>query len=140
MLLQPERINAYAQAVIQTMRADEHERGCLPEARVLQGDLTYHSSLERLPPDEERFVLLAMQQTLVERGLCLREHGDQGALLVFPSYYLRERAELGGYPVVLVSYQFCWRNPLDGSARVSEAGKQRCPKSREANCLQGRTL
>ena len=26
-LLQPERINAYAQAVIQTLRADEHERG-----------------------------------------------------------------------------------------------------------------
>ena len=28
-LLQPERINAYAQAVIQTMRADEFERGCI---------------------------------------------------------------------------------------------------------------
>ena len=28
-LVQPGRINAYAQAVIQTMRADEHERGCL---------------------------------------------------------------------------------------------------------------
>ena len=28
-LLQPERINAYAQAVIQTIGADEHERGCL---------------------------------------------------------------------------------------------------------------
>src|SRR5207244_160251 len=47
-LLQPERINAYAQAVIQTMREDEYERGCLPEERVLNGDLTYHSSIERL--------------------------------------------------------------------------------------------
>ena len=28
-LLRPGRINAYAQAVIQTMRADEHERGKL---------------------------------------------------------------------------------------------------------------
>jgi hypothetical protein len=27
-LLQPERINAYAQVVIQTLRADEHQRGC----------------------------------------------------------------------------------------------------------------
>lgn len=72
-LLQPERINAYAQAVIQTMRADEHERGCLPEERVLNGDLTYHSSIARLEADEERFVLLAMHQTLVERGLCLRD-------------------------------------------------------------------
>ena len=90
-LLQPERINAYAQAVIQTMRADEHERGCLAEERVLNGDLTCHSSLARLGADEERFVLLAMHQTLVERGLCLREHTDNGPLLIFPSYYRRER-------------------------------------------------
>ncbi len=105
-LLQPERINAYAQAVIQTMRADEHERGCLPEERVLNGDLTYHSSMGRLKADDERFVLLAMHQTLVERGLCLREHTDKGPLLIFPSYYRRERPELVGHPAVLVSYRF----------------------------------
>jgi len=105
-LLQPERINAYAQAVIQTMREDEHERGCLPEERVLNGDLTYHSSIARLEADEERFVLLAMHQTLVERGLCLREHTSKGPMLVFPSYYRRERPELAGHPAVLVSYRF----------------------------------
>ncbi len=105
-LLQPERINAYAQAVIQTMREDKHERGCLPEERVLNGDLTYHSSIARLEADEERFVLLAMHQTLVERGLCLREHTDKGTLLIFPSYYRRERPELVGHPAVLVSYRF----------------------------------
>jgi small GTP-binding protein len=105
-LLQPERINAYAQAVIQTMREDEHERGCLPEERVLEGHLTYHSSIARLEADEERFVLLAMHQTLVERGLCLREHTDRGPLLIFPSYYRRERPELVGHPAVLVSYRF----------------------------------
>jgi small GTP-binding protein len=105
-LLQPERVNAYAQAVIQTLRADEHERGCLPEERVLNGDLAYHSSMERLPAEEERFVLLAMHQTLVERGLCLREHTDKGPLLIFPSYYRRERPELLGHPAVLVSYRF----------------------------------
>ena len=105
-LLQPERINAYAQAVIQTMRADEHERGCLPEERVLKGDLMYQSSITRLGRDDERFVLLAMHQTLVERGLCLREHTDKGPLLIFPSYYRRERPELVGHPAVLVSYRF----------------------------------
>lgn len=105
-LLQPEHINAYAQAVIQTMREDEHERGCLLEERVLKGDLAYHSSMLRLEGDEERFVLLAMHQTLVERGLCLREHTEKGPLLVFPSYYRRERPELVGHPAVLVSYRF----------------------------------
>jgi hypothetical protein len=103
-LLQPELINAYAQAVIRTLRADEH--GSIAEARVLGGDLAYQSGTPRLPTDEERFVLLAMHQTLVERGLCLREHTDTGPLLIFPSYYRRERPELVGHPAVLVSYRF----------------------------------
>jgi small GTP-binding protein len=105
-LLQPERINAYAQAVIQTLRGDEHERGAIPEERVLRGEMTYTSSIKRLEAEEERFVLLAMHQTLVERGLCLREHTEKGPLLIFPSYYRRERPELVGHPAVLVSYRF----------------------------------
>lgn len=106
-LLQPERINAYAQAVIQTLRADEYERGAIAEERVLGGDLAYQSSAQRLgDAEEERFVLLAMHQTLVERGLCLREQTETGPLLIFPSYYRRERPELVGHPAVLVSYRF----------------------------------
>ena len=105
-LLQPERINAYAQAVIRTLQADEHQRGCLMEERVLKGDLAYESSMPRLTGDEERFVLLAMHQTLVERGLCLRQPTAKGNLLVFPSYYRRERPEQVKFPAVLVNYHF----------------------------------
>jgi hypothetical protein len=110
-LIQPERINAYAQAVIQTLRDDPHERGCIPEERVLAGKLKYASTLERLPADEERIVLLAMHQTLVKQGLCLRMHDDSDTpktptLLIFPSFYRRERPELDGHPAVFVSYRF----------------------------------
>ncbi len=73
-LLQPERINSYAQAVIQTLRDDPYERGCIEEERVLTGNLHYSPSTQRLSADDERFVLHAMHQTLVERGMCLREH------------------------------------------------------------------
>ncbi len=105
-LLQPELINAYAQAVIQTLRTDPHERGCLSEERVLKGELVYHSFVSRLETDDEQIVLLAMHQKLVESGLCIREHTEEGPLLIFPSYYRRERPELVGHPSVLVSYQF----------------------------------
>jgi len=110
-LIQPERINAYAQAVIQTLRDDPQERGCIPEERVLAGNLKYASTLERLPADEERIVLLAMHQTLVKQGLCLRMHDDSDTptiptLLIFPSFYRRERPELDGHPAVFVSYRF----------------------------------
>ncbi len=47
-----------------------------------------------------------MHQTLVERGLCLREQTDKGAVLVFPSYYRRECTDLVGHPAVLLSYRF----------------------------------
>ena len=106
-LLQPERINAYAQAVIQTVREDEFDRGCISEQRVLDGNLTYHSSAERLPKDEEQFVLLAMHQILVKRGLCIRHQAESGEmLLIFPSYYRRERQEPNRTPAVQVSYTF----------------------------------
>lgn len=106
-LLQPERINAYAQAVIQTIREDEYDRGCILEEPVLKGDLTYHSSIDRLNGDEERFVLLAMHQILVERGLCIRHMTETGEiLLILPSYYRRERPEPVSTPTVQVSYRF----------------------------------
>jgi len=105
-LVQPERINAYAQAVIRTLQSDDQQRGCLLEERVLKGDLKYESSMPRLEEEDERFVLLAMHQTLVERGLCLRQPSDKGNLLIFPSYYRRERPEQVGHPAVLVSYRF----------------------------------
>lgn len=38
-LLQPELINAYAQVVIKSLRDDPLERGCIPEERVLRGEL-----------------------------------------------------------------------------------------------------
>lgn len=105
-LLQPETINAYGQATITTLREDQQERGCILEERVLGGDLTYQSSMARLKRDDERIVLIAMHQILVEKGHCLREHTDQGTLLVFPSFYKRERPELSKYPAPIVSYVF----------------------------------
>ena len=109
-LLQPERINAYAAAVVRSVRAHTEEIGCIAEEAVLAGRLDYQG-MRRLPPAEEQIVLRAMYQTLVEHGLCLREPTEKGTLLIFPSYFKRERPELAGHPLVLVTYQFS--GPLD---------------------------
>ena len=42
----------------------------------------------------------------MERGLCLRQPTAKGNLLVFPSYYRRERQEQPKFPAVLVDYRF----------------------------------
>jgi small GTP-binding protein len=104
-LLQPERINAYAAAVIRSVRAHMDEIGCISEERVLAGELDYQD-MKRLPRHEEEIVLRAMHQTFVEHGLCLREHTEQGTVLVFPSYFKRERPEAPDYMPALVTYQF----------------------------------
>jgi DNA-directed RNA polymerase subunit RPC12/RpoP len=57
-----------------------------------------------LAAGDEQIVLRAMQQTFVEHGLCLREPTDTGTVLVFPSYFRRERPEQAGHPALLVSY------------------------------------
>jgi small GTP-binding protein len=105
-LLQPEHVNAYGQAVIYSLRKDEHERGCILEEQVLNGELSYPSAIKRLGAEDERIILLAMHQMLVQRGLCMRLQSEGGALLVFPTYFRRERPELTAHPAVLASYRF----------------------------------
>jgi len=105
-LLQPERINSYAAAVVRSVRTHTEEMGCIAEEDVLAGNLDY-KDIKRLPHPEEEVVLRAMHQTFVDHGLCLRERTERGTLLIFPSYFKRERPEIEGHPASLVTYQFC---------------------------------
>ncbi|UCE61727.1 MAG: DUF4365 domain-containing protein, partial [Phycisphaerales bacterium] len=108
-LLQPAWVNAYAQAVIRTLRAEENELGCLPLRSIAEGKLVYQSvgrdgevsKMKRLPEAQERIVLGEMERQLMERGLCLR----QGDKLVFPSHCGRDRPEVVKHPAVFVSYE-----------------------------------
>jgi GTPase SAR1 family protein len=104
-LLHPDRINAYAAAVIRKVRAHTEEIGIILEEDVIAGRLDYQD-MKRLPADEEQIVLRAMHQTFIDHGLCLREPTESGTLLVFPSYFKRERPKLEGHPAALVTYQF----------------------------------
>jgi small GTP-binding protein len=104
-LLEPERINSYAAVVVRSVRSHVEEIGCIDEERVLNGDLDYQD-MKRLPRDQEQEVLRKMHQTFIARGLCLRERAERATLLVFPSYYRRERPDLGEHPAALVTYHF----------------------------------
>ncbi len=108
-LLRPEWINKYAQAVIRTIKADDQNLGCIDADRIRKADLLFrnpnaseNASPERLGPEDEPIVLRAMEDALLERGLCLRE--DER--LVFPSYCGVERPPYPSEPLVNVSYLF----------------------------------
>lgn len=102
-LLRPELINAYAAAVIRSIRANMDEIGCISEDSVINGILDYQD-FQRLSGYDEQIILRAMHQTFVDHGLCLREHTEGGPVLVFPSYFKRERPDLEGHPLPLVKY------------------------------------
>ncbi len=104
-LLQPEQINRYASVVARMAREHADEMGCVPEQQVLDGRLDY-KGMGRLSGADEKILLRAMAQTFLDRALCLRETTPAGTMLVFPSYFRRERPGLPGHPNVFVTYGF----------------------------------
>jgi GTPase SAR1 family protein len=105
-LLQPERINAYAAALVRKVRKHIDEIGVIPEMEVLDGELEY-ADMARLPKAEEEIVLRAMHLMVVDRGLCIRQHVPGGSpLLIFPSLYKRQRPERPSHPLLLMTFRF----------------------------------
>lgn len=105
-LLQPERINAYAAALVRRVRKHIREIGVIPEEEVLAGNLEY-ADMARLPKEEEDIVLRAMHLMVVDRGLCFRHPTPGGSpQLFFPSLYKRERLERPSHPLILMTFRF----------------------------------
>ena len=89
-LLRPEWLNAYAQAVIRTIRAADPCLGTLPLLSIAERNLIFQTvqsdgvvrEEQRLSQPDETIVLGAMQEMLIGRKLCM----VADKLLVFPSY------------------------------------------------------
>jgi small GTP-binding protein len=104
-LLQPERINAYAGALVRAVRSHSDEIGCIAEADVLAGNFPDPEGV-KLESHDKDVVLRAMAETLLKRGLCLKETTGSGGMLVFPAYFRRDRPELTEHPPAYVRYTF----------------------------------
>lgn len=101
-LLRPELINQYAAAIIQAARKHPRGIGAVPERDVLLGVIPM-SGFERLPAAEEKLVLEATVELLIQRDLCFREMG----LLVFPSQInLSRPLPVLQHPPTEVTYEF----------------------------------
>lgn len=109
-LLQPEILSRYAAAVIRKVRQHSQELGCISEDDMLQGNLDYQD-FKRLPDKDEKIVLRALHEKLVTRAWCLRQPGDSGVLLIFPSYFRRQRPDQSYRPGIMVTYRFV--GPVD---------------------------
>ena len=105
LLLSPAWMNRYASVVVRMAREHADEMGVVLEQQVLEGDLDY-KDMERLCEADEKILLRAIVQTFLDRALCLRQETPQGSMLVFPSYFRRDKPDLPEHPNVFVTYGF----------------------------------
>jgi len=100
-LLKPELLNNYAAAIVRVARRQQEGLGCVAEQDVLEATVDFED-LERLAAIDERSLLHAVIQLLLQRELALRESGQ----LVFPSKFNRQRPDIPEPQPREVAYRF----------------------------------
>jgi GTPase SAR1 family protein len=105
-LLQPELLDAYASALVNTAKDEPDGMGTIPESKVLSVDF-YIPQDERIKDKEqEKLLMIAMIEDLLHHEIALREQADDGAHIVFPTQFTREHPDLPDPEVKSVIFTF----------------------------------
>lgn len=89
-LLQPELLDAYASAMVNTAKEEPDGLGSLAEDIALAGRFFVPGEQRVMDADQEQLLLHATVEELVRHDLALRENADDGRYLVFPSQFNRD--------------------------------------------------
>jgi GTPase SAR1 family protein len=89
-LLRPELLDAYAGAMVNAARDEPDGLGSILEAKVVNVDFPVPAAERVSERLQERLLVLATLEELLQRELVLRESTKDGVQLVFPSAYLRD--------------------------------------------------
>lgn len=89
LLLRPELLDAYASALVNSVRDDPDGMGKILESEVKIGQFKMPSDERLEDKAQEELLLLAVIQDLLRYELALREETDEGTYLVFPSLSTR---------------------------------------------------
>lgn len=90
-LLVPEKLEEYADALVREVRTKEDELGSIAEAEVLAGQFALPQNVRLKNRDEEKTLLFALVQDLLSYEIALRtETPAGGSYLVFPSEVMRQ--------------------------------------------------
>lgn len=93
-LLQPEILDAYASALVNSVRDEPDGLGSILEDRIKLCDFNMPESERIQNREHEKLLLLAMVEELISRELALREQTGSGQYLVFPSQSVRLNPDL----------------------------------------------
>ncbi len=89
-LLQPELLDAYASAMVNTAKEEPDGLGSLAEDIALAGKFFVPKEQRVIYRDQEQLLVHATVEELVRHDLALRENADDGRYLVFPSQFNRD--------------------------------------------------
>jgi WD40 repeat protein/class 3 adenylate cyclase/GTPase SAR1 family protein len=92
-LLQPELLDAYASAMVNTAKEEPDGLGSLAEEIALAGKFFVPKEQKIADAGQEQLLLHATVEELVRHDLALRENADDGRYLVFPSQFIRDYEE-----------------------------------------------
>ncbi|MBV9471279.1 MAG: TIR domain-containing protein [Abitibacteriaceae bacterium] len=93
-LLQPEMIDAYASALVDAAREEPNEMGYIPESEAKIGHFNMPQSERIEDKEQEKLLLIATIEYLLDHEIVLREYTEYGPHLIFPSEFTRERSDL----------------------------------------------
>jgi len=93
-LLQPELRDAYAAALVNAAKDEPDGLGSISEEEAQAGDFRMPDSERLTNRGHEKLLLISTIEDLLRHEIALREHGDDGPYLVFPSQLTRENPDL----------------------------------------------
>ena len=89
-LLQPEKIDAYASSLVFAARDEPDGLGCIAVGDAEAGNFRMPKEIRLADQETERLLLLATIEDLLRHEIALKGNGD----LIFPSQFTRERPDL----------------------------------------------
>jgi small GTP-binding protein len=120
-LLRPEWLGVYGQAVLRTLRQSDSQLGSLPIGDISAGKIVIPEGQQRLDASDEQVLLEELERQLQQRKICLRE----GSKLVFPSHCGRERPASPALPPRFISFAVTgWLDDIHATLVVSLAETQ----------------
>jgi GTPase SAR1 family protein len=93
-LLQPELQDVYASAMANAVKDEPDGLGCILEAKARAGEFRIPESERIKNREQEKLLLISTVEELLRHEIALREQGEDGQYLVFPSQLTRENPDL----------------------------------------------
>ncbi len=93
-LLQPEILDSYASAMIDSAKQEPEGMGFIREVKALNGDFRMPIDCRLHQRMGEKLLLIATVEELLSREIALRETADDGVYLVFPSEFTRDMPDM----------------------------------------------